>query len=268
MIAMSLILKTVGLRRPSRSVASVPAFTLIELLVVIAIIAILAALLLPALASAKERAHRAVCKSNMRQVALTALMYAQDNLEKFPDALRGGNTYHAVWLPIETYDYFVTQGRIQTNCLTCPNKNRDGNWIIPRGTPVNAMRVGFYCLWSMPTQQWDSRPRDGNYGSQAWPWDSPQKTTDNTPYTVLLADIISKGTDVYGNLKNVTDVPHSPNGARVGPDTLEPDALKSEGGNIGLVDGSVSWRPQRMMHKRFVFFNAASGANQQYIGYW
>lgn len=83
-----------GIRADSRRAHR--AFTLIELLVVIAIIAILAALLLPALARAKQKAYQINCVSNLRQFGYAINMYSQDNREWLPGLAWVGVffTYH------------------------------------------------------------------------------------------------------------------------------------------------------------------------------
>jgi len=67
------------------------AFTLIELLVVIAIIAILMAILMPALNRVKEQGKRAVCLNNLKQLALTWIMYADDNDDRIVNGEASGS---------------------------------------------------------------------------------------------------------------------------------------------------------------------------------
>jgi prepilin-type N-terminal cleavage/methylation domain-containing protein/prepilin-type processing-associated H-X9-DG protein len=107
-----------GTRRSGRS-----GFTLIELLVVIAIIAILASLLLPALAKAKEKAKAVRCVSNLKQMSLSLLLYADDRNDQlvtlylFQDAppgafFPGGVTW---WIDL-LRPYLQT-----TNIIGCPS---------------------------------------------------------------------------------------------------------------------------------------------------
>ncbi len=70
-------------QRPA-AIRRVSAFTLIELLVVIAVIAILAAMLLPALARAKETGRRIYCLNNLKQLSLASKMYVDDNQGTYP----------------------------------------------------------------------------------------------------------------------------------------------------------------------------------------
>ena len=98
-------------------------FTLIELLVVIAIIALLMAIVMPALSGAKYHAKSLLCKSNVRQWAIMANVYAQDWDSKLPDqyipqpARFGANVWD-VSTTFITYDGTYMAGGQEVDCVT------------------------------------------------------------------------------------------------------------------------------------------------------
>lgn len=101
-------------------------FTLIELLVVIAIIAILAAILFPVFGRARESARRSSCQSNLKQVGLGILQYAQDYDERLPMSYvdvpftEDGTTY-----PAQTWRKLVQPYMKSTQVFRCPSNPRN-----------------------------------------------------------------------------------------------------------------------------------------------
>jgi prepilin-type N-terminal cleavage/methylation domain-containing protein/prepilin-type processing-associated H-X9-DG protein len=125
-----------------RSRRCLAGFTLIELLVVIAIIAVLAALLLPALARAKESARRAACASNLRQLRLATGVYLAENAGQFPPRRPGDR-----W-PAQLHSHYAA-----VQLLRCPSDLQEINPLIggnplPDVAPRSYLMNGFQDVYT------------------------------------------------------------------------------------------------------------------------
>jgi prepilin-type N-terminal cleavage/methylation domain-containing protein len=234
-----------------------PGFTLIELLVVIAIIAILAALLLPVLAMAKEKAVRATCLNNEKQIYISLHIYCDENKDKLPvqDAAAGANWCWDIAVP-------VIDSMLNTGCkkktFYCPStapRFTDNenflftislfNWDQVTGAGVKITGYAFALSGT-------SCKVDGQYQNKVINAEEHVsgliRNMDNPSDRELVADVIlSQNSPTYpanaGNdFDNITIGGFTQNGVKYPHISAHIRNHVPRGANIAFKDGHVDWR--------------------------
>ena len=219
-------------------------FTLIELLVVITVIVLLLSVLIPTLSIAKERTRRIVCSKNVNQFILGILIYANGYDGVLPPGVsEGGHAEDDEHTPVITRK--VGDALID---ILGDHETMECTWL---SDPFDGEKMWYYKGYGYVL----GYHYLGGHGNTPWPgpaqwqeWISPQKSSD--PGSMELV------TELNAFEKNLrTFAPHGKRGPinkyhKRGKGGMAPQDAGAEGGNIGNLDGSVSWKKIEKMKFR------------------
>ena len=236
---------------PSRRSQARPGFTLIELLVVIAIIAILAAMILPALASAKEKATRAACKNHLHQIALGLQMYGMDFRDKLPYTTTTSGDW--MWDLHKNHADLLAASCGNKKMMYCPGNggkykldNIDYWWdyTVDR-------RVTHYG-WLMKRANVPDSALIGNQGTAA---DGKRFVTSynttNVVTTELVVDVVITTSPATTDFVGVPSTAVGPPGFDKLHKSSHINKTTALGGNILFLDSHVEWRKLQFMKARY-----------------
>jgi len=222
----------------------------------------LAALLLPALAGAKERSRRTNCRNSQRQFLLAAHMYADDNFQWLPsgtpDKPMPSNDDHLPVLSAVSSNSLFHYLRTDS-VFYCPSfaEKLKQDTFIQRDAQGYGYVIGYNYHGGHINTPWPGFEQYGNI------WVSPQKLTDPSSLVVL-----SDMNDWSYTEKRIW-APHTTRGPVLQTEPTgsrrTPADIGAAGGNLGLLDGSVSWKNIKLMR---VYRGSQQWGNDGCIAKW